>query len=494
MDLNKNIENVPNNWFKTKFPEVARIYGDALNHGFKETLYIIKGIHENFFAATLGELGNPGAPMVFSKTDERFYGYDAAEGIFIAKSKQEIVVSLSRLMKQCADECHGNFNGLKCDVSSLVFYFGNANQLNGVIDKAKGLLAVADDYFNSNQKEFIACNNGMLRIADRTLLEFKPDYRRRNKLAVNFDPAAKCPQFLDKLLKPALSDIDVRLLQQWSGMCIMGVNLSQVIILLTGASGTGKGAFIRVLQGIIGQRNVAELRTDQLGGRFETSAYIGKVLLYGADVKPNFLNNANASYLKALVGGDPLNAEIKGVTGRPSIYGRYLVIVTSNCRLKVHLEGDQEAYRRRLIMVEYKNTKSDSVIVDFSERLLDTEAPGILNWMLDGRDILSLNEYVLKLSPEQKKVVDDLLLESESAMIFVQECLIREEPARLTTIECFNAYGMYCKARNWNPLLQSDANKLITQAITIVFAITQCHDIPGINGTSQRGWRGIKVK
>ena len=128
----------------------------------------------------------------------------------------------------------------------------------------------------------------------------------------------------------------------------MGVNLSQVIILLTGTAGGGKGTFIRVLHGIIDASNTMLNSCGQTiwAGDFETAEYIGKILLYGADVKANFLNNASASYLKALTGGDPLNAEIKGVTGRPVIYGRYLVIVTSNSRLTVSLEGDSDAYRR----------------------------------------------------------------------------------------------------------------------------------------------------
>ena len=494
MDTQKEIETMPILWFAKQYPDVAKEYGKALKQTLKGTGYIVTGINENFFAAMLGSLGNPTSPMIYATIEDRFYAYDPAEGIYVAKSKPEIVFGISRVMQQCADECKGTCFGVNYDATPLVFNLSNAAQLKGVIEKAKGMLAVRENYFDTNLEELIACKNGMLRLADRQLLPFSPQYKRRNKLAVNYDPTGTCSEFMERLLKPALNEIDIKVLQQWCGLCLIGINLSQVIVLLTGSSGRGKGTFIRVLQGIIGQTNVVQLRTDQLGQRFETSAFIGKILLYGADVKATFLNNANASILKALTGGDPLNAEIKCVTGRPVIYGKYLVIVTTNSRLTLNLEGDQDAYRRRLILIECNKTRPDNVIVNLSELLLETEASGILNWMLDGLDLLRNQGYVIELSPEQKRAVDDLLLESENHLIFVKECLVRDKTAILMTSDCFNAYCAYCKSRKWSPSLQRDASKLITHAITIEYGVTQSHDITNEKVSNQRGWHGLRLK
>ena len=494
LDKPKEIESLPIHWFKNKYPDVAKEHGKALDMNCKGTVWIVKGVNENFFAAILGSVGNPTSPMVYVTAEQRFYAYDPKQGIYSSKSKPEIIFELSRLIQQCAEECQGEFHGITCDTSSLVFHFSNAAQLNGVVEKAKGLLAVSEDYFDKQLEEYIACKNGMLRLADRILLEFSPQYRRRNKLAVNYEPNATCSVFMDTLMKPALNEANLRVLQQWCGLVLIGVNLSQVIILLTGMAGGGKGTFIRVLHGIIGQNNIEQLRTDQLGGRFETSVYLGKILLYGADVKANFLNNASASYLKALTGGDPLNAEIKNVTDRPVIFGRYLIIVTSNSRLTVNLEGDSDAYRRRLVLIEYDKYRPDNVIVKLSEQLLESEASGILNWMLDGLDELKRQGYVIRLSLEQERAVDDLLMESESPHIFVKECLIADEVAKLTTSDCYTAYATYCKKRGWNVLQSRDAAKQITHAITVEFGLSQRNDIPNATGKDQRGWKGIKVK
>ena len=64
------------------------------------------------------------------------------------------------------------------------------------------------------------------------------------------------------------------------------------------------------------------------------------------------------------------------------------VLLTCNSRLTVHLEGDTEAWRRRLVPIEYCKPKPENVIVDLDKEILATEASGVLNWMLEGLDKL----------------------------------------------------------------------------------------------------------
>ena len=61
---------MPTFWYKKKYPDVAKSYGKALDMTIKGTGWIIKGINENFFASTLGSLGNPASPMVYVTSEE----------------------------------------------------------------------------------------------------------------------------------------------------------------------------------------------------------------------------------------------------------------------------------------------------------------------------------------------------------------------------------------------------------------------------------------
>jgi P4 family phage/plasmid primase-like protien len=484
----KPVSNTPAEWFAEKFPSLPDEHGTAiLEETDKAGIVTAKDIGEDFFAATLGDKGSPDAPTVFVPTEEKFYTYLPGEGVFIFQREPVLTTRLSRLLLECARACRDG-----CETKTLEFRFRDTANLGGVLKKARGLLAVPHDYFANDLTKLIPCANGMLRLDDKTLLPFSPDYRRRNKLVVRFDAAAKCPLFLETLMRTALDDDDLDLLQRWCGLALIGENLAQRILILTGTAGGGKGTFIRVLTGVIGQINLAALRTQLLGERFELGRFLGKTLLYGADVPENFLNQRGASVLKSLTGYDPVTLEFKNSNESPSITCKFNVIVTCNSRLTVQLEGDTNAWRRRLAIIEYHKPKPEKVIADLDKQILTGEASGVLNWMLDGLDKLRADGWQLNLTGQQQKRVDNLLLESEGHAVFVRECLARDTEGQLTVPDCFSAYVEFCNQHGWTALTKNKFGSLIGDVVVRQFGITTRNDIHEGNGKDQRGWKGIR--
>src|SRR3989442_5933080 len=143
--------------------------------------------------------------------------------------------------------------------------------------------------------------------------------------------------------------------------------------------------------------NLASLRPQLLGARFELGRFLGKTLVYGADVPEDFLNQRGASVLKSLTGYDPVTLEFKNSNESPFIICKFNVIVTCNSRLTVHLEGDTEAWRRRLVIVEYDKPKPKQVIADLDRQILSTEGSGVLNWMIEGLDRIRADGWQLVL-------------------------------------------------------------------------------------------------
>jgi P4 family phage/plasmid primase-like protien len=482
------VTNTPAKWFAEKFPSLPDEHGAAiLEETDKAGIVFAKDIGEDFFAATLGDKGSPDAPTVFVSTEEKFFSYLPGEGVFIFQREPVLTARISRLLLECARACR---NG--CETKTLEFRFRDTANLSGVLKKARGLLEVPHGYFASDLTKFIPCANGMLRLDDKKLLPFSPDYRRRNKLAVRFDAAAKCPLFLDTLMRAALDDDDLDLLQRWCGLALIGENLAQRILILTGTAGGGKGTFIRVLNGIIGDINLASLRTQLLGERFELGRFLGKTLLYGSDVPENFLNQRGASVLKSLTGYDPVTLEFKNSNESPSIICKFNIIVTCNSRLTVQLEGDTDAWRRRLAIIEYHKPKPEKVIADLDRRIFTSEASGVLNWMLDGLDKLRADGWQLNLTAQQQERVDNLLLESEGHTVFVRECLTRDAEGQLTVPDCFTAYVEFCTGRGWTALTKNKFGSLIGDVVVRQFGITARNDIRDGSGKAQRGWKGIR--
>jgi P4 family phage/plasmid primase-like protien len=480
----------PNQWFDERFPLLSDQFGDAVcvARTMTGSLYV-QDIAEDFIAATLCEESRPDAPTAFIPLEQKFYTYEPAQGIYVHRREPTLFTDLSRLLLECARDCDGG----AISIRALEFRLRSAAKLSGVLKKAQGILAAPDGFFSTGLTEFIPCANGMLRLSDKTLLAFGPAYRRRNKLAVPFDPDAKCPLFLNTLMHPALDPEELDLLQRWCGLALIGENLAQRFLILSGTAGGGKGTFIRVLVGIIGQSNVAMLRTKLLHERFELSRFLGRTLLYGADVPENFLNQRGASVIKALTGGDPVTLEFKRSNERPQIICAFNALVTCNSRLTVHLEGDTDAWRRRLVIVDYHKQKPARVIANLSEQILATESSGVLNWMLDGLDKVRADGWQLHLTARQQKIVDDLLLESEGHNIFAKEALVLDAEGEITVDDCYNAYIGYCGDRGWITLPRNKFSQHIRDTIAREHGITMRHDLTSGMFASQRGWKGIRL-
>ena len=483
------LPDTPDKWFAAKFPSLPAKFGSAILEGFppkEDEKPFVKDFSEDFLAATLGDMGIPDRPTVFMATEDRFYTYRPEMGIYCEEREARLAAGLSDLLLTCAREC-----GEKFDTRSLQFKFRDTASLKGVLQRARGLLEVPHDFFECDLRKLIACRNGMLRLADGALLPFAASFRRRNKLAVDYVPGAECPMFLDVLMNPALDPDEIDLVQRWCGLALVGLNLAQRILILAGTPGGGKGTFIRLLEGIIGAENMATLRPKLLAERFELGRFLGKSLLYGPDVKENFLTCEGASVLKALTGGDPVTLEFKGSNERPAIVCRFNAIVTCNSRLTVRLEGDTEAWRRRLAIVEYRKPKPATAITDLSEQILAKEGPGVLNWMLAGLAKLQADGWNLRLTDAQQKLVDDLLLQSDGDVVFAKECLRKNDSGSLTVAKCYEAYVGFCNERGWLATPRKRFSNVIGDTVTREFGLTVRHDIPDDADKPQRGWKGL---
>jgi len=482
----------PSEYFERRFPNLAEKYGRAVDEGQRDGVLYVRDLNEDFFAATLGEEGSPEEPIVYISDEGAFWGYSKREGVFIEQDENVLRTRLSKLLLDCARECQST----ETDTTSLMFQHRNAAKARGIFDKARGYLHQTSDYFSTNLTDYLPCANGMLNLKTRQLEPFNPNFRRRNKLGVPYDPSAKCDRlFLDTLVRQSLELDDQDLLQRYSGTVLIGRNISQVVGMAIGTAGGGKGAFVGVLCGIIGKGNVGMLRTSCLGERFEIGRYNGRTLLLGPDVKQDFLSGASATYVKALVGGDNLTLEFKGSNSKKNIEGEFNVFVTCNSRLKVRIEGDSDAWRRRLRIFDYHKPKPKKPIPDLDSLILATEGPGVLNWMLEGFYRERESGFGLVLNQRQQDRVDNLLLESESHAHFAREMLIKQQGATLTVDKAHKSYVAFCNQRGWSALGRSKFGSLIGDSVACEFGLTTANDIPDEDsGKAQRGWRGLTLR
>lgn len=481
----------PNEWFDHYFPTLKAKYGPAAweKHR-KEDLPLVAAINEDFISATLGLDGSPDEPTIHLPIEDKFFKYEPADGIFRLKEPEQLEGLYSHMLKDCGKACAGAF-----DVSNLMFSLRKSSKMVGVSRRAKATLHESDEFFDATVKEYIACKNTMLRVSDLQPMPFAPGYHRRNKLGIDYVPGATCERFLNELMRPAMSEDDLDLLQRWSGMALLGENVAQKVMLLQGTAGGGKGAFIRVLTGIIGLENLGELRTKHLdSSRFEVGLMTGKTLLYGADVAADFLSERGAFGLKKITGGDPISPELKNARSTRTFECRFNVVVSANSRLRIRLENDERAWLRRLVTINYTQPPVSKPIPNFDKILLRDEGPGILNWMLEGLKKLAADGWNLTMNAQQKARVENLLLESNNLTPFMRDCLQKDDKVSITVSDTYVVYTEYCKGLDWKPMARYEFGSQIEDAVATQFGVTMRHDVKDASQKAQRGWKGIGLQ
>jgi hypothetical protein len=114
--------------------------------------------------------------------------------------------------------------------------------------------------------------------------------------------------------------------------------------------------------------------------------------------------------------------------------------------------------------------------------------------MLARLEKIRADGWQFHLTAAQQKLVDDLLLESESHTVFVRESLARESEAQLAVADCYAGYVEFCNERGWRALTRNRFGSVIGDAVVHQFGITPRHDITVGNSKTQRGWKGIRLQ
>ena len=387
----------------------------SLEKRFGQAFYInghgeVTQLNYVLFAELFTQTYNP----IYETSEKKFYFYDKDTGLWKSHEKYAIIRKIGDMICDYADEFQ------KPSLKRQVTPSASLNILTYIPS-----CAAQENFFSPREEIFIHCGNGVL-VYDESLntwnlKAFSPDFHSRNRSNIIYDPEAKCPQFMEKLILSAMGTMDAELLQTYAGQCLMGKNLSQTVLILTGTPGSGKSTLVCILEALIGKYNCAELRLEHMGSRFEAQRFIGKTLLTGTDVKSNFLATPSACKLKPLVGNDLVSTEEKGTNNVVNLTGNFNVIITSNHDLYILIDGDEKAWQRRMLIIKYDNPPPKIEISDFATILIDEESAGILNWSLEGARKLMLNNGKIPRTPEAEQRTNTFIMERDPIITFLKK-------------------------------------------------------------------------
>jgi phage/plasmid-associated DNA primase len=369
--------------------------------------------------------------------------------------------------------------------------------LAAIILHLRGIAEVKDPF--DGHKGIMALENGVLILSGgKVRFEgFSAKFRVRDRIAVRYDPKAKCPRYDKEFIGAVLGPDDVDLLHRQSGLILAGVNPSHRLGILEGASGAGKSTYLGIVTDLVGISRTVQLRTEHLDQPFEMSAFHGRTFLTAADVGDDFLSTRGAHTLKGLVSADLFYPESKNSNERKPLRGPFGVLIGTNCRLVYRSQGDADAWRRRLIIYEWQAPPADRKrTIDFGAKLIAAEGSGILNRMIAGyqaawRELEDSGDLVL--NDEQRARVENLVMRSEAVETFVKTRLEVDPGSEVSSEALVEAFFAWCAANGWTAPTERQVQLRLPELILEHWGVVRCHRLSGPNGRLVRGWRGIRL-
>lgn len=468
-----------------KRQELEEKHGEPFRVKVTEEDVIVTGINESFWAASYQAQNR----VLYEPAERKFYQYDPDTGLWDIKSEDVIKQEISRdILEQ------GRLNN-----QPSTQHMRSDRLLSGITRQLRGMVEVREA-FTSKAAHGVHCANVYLTFDPDGGIhqqEFSPDFFSRNQSPIEYQGIDLVPErFLNELVIPTLSgEEDIELFQKYGGMCLYGRNIIQRFMVLFGRAGGGKSTLVNIILLVVGKHNMASLRTGHLNNQFELFRFRAKTLLSGTDVPGNFLSTPGAKVIKGLTGGDTIEAEGKGLNDGVVLHGIFNILITANERLKVALEGDVDAWGRRLLLLEFGKPPPAKKVDRLAEKLVEEEGPAILAWFLRGLqkllvDVSTSGDVVI--GDGQRRKIENLLAESDSVVHFIADRVRKAPSASVTNEEFITLYGEYCAERGWVAMEQAKLQKVINQKMLELRQVTQSHSV-GNRGKGKRGFRGISV-
>ncbi len=335
-----------------------------------------------------------------------------------------------------------------------------------------------------NPSGFINLANGLLELATGRLLPHSPARRFTYKLPTSHDSLAECPQFQRFLAEVLPTPRHRREVQKLFGYCFAQGNPYQTAHAFVGGGNNGKSTLIGVLVALLGKENVAAETLQSLEQKFSAAKLFGKLLNAFADLPSNPLKQT--STFKTLTGGDQVRAELK--FGAIFYFTNSAKLLFSANELP-EVNDRTRAFWRRWQLIPFDQDFTGREDRHLLDRLL-AELPGILNWALEGRQLLEKDGgFDSELSGEGLKA--EWQRRSDTVGWFAKECLEADPRGWVSKEDLYEAYVTFCGVNKASSRTPEDVGKRLPNHFPNI-RTEKRRLAPG--EVQVRGWRGIRLK
>ncbi|WOH59464.1 phage/plasmid primase, P4 family [Bradyrhizobium sp. BWC-3-1] len=267
--------------------------------------------------------------------------------------------------------------------------------------------------------DLVLAANGILDARTLALAPHTGRYFATGVPAWEYDPAATCPLWLEKLdewLHPSFHPT----LQEFMGYLLTSDTSIEVLLAMMGAKRGGKGTITKVMQALVGKHHHASVTLNDLGSDFGLAGLMDKRAVFIPDAHDAKQPAAAIERIKSITGNDELSVNRKN-QAMLSVRIPAKIVLVANKHPKFLDESGALADRELVLVFESSFAKVKDTELG---NKLRAEWPGIAKWALEGLRRLRANGNRFTVGQRGRKAQQELAEAQSPALRFANESLI----------------------------------------------------------------------
>lgn len=374
------------------------------------------------------------------------------------------------------EESKSDFRNRLSSLLKFAIVSGNATRV-----RAMGELAQSD---LSHRREELDADPWLLNVENGTielrhhdqggvkLREHRRDDLMTRLAPVRYDKDAAAPKFMAWLAQFQPHAALQLFLQRWAGYSLTGDTGEQVVSLWYGGGANGKSTLLNVLRGLLGPYcqtvPVEALLEDERKSGGSASPQLARLpgirLAFASE--PEKKRRLSTSAIKQLTGGEPVAARELN-QGYFEFMPSFKLTMSFNDRPSVPAQDD--GTWRRILLVPFDVQIDPAKKVNKFEEVLLQEAPGILNWALDGFRLW--RERGLEIPKEIRAATDEYRIDSDHIGEFLGMATRRPEPGAAPEVisaytvgaaQLYEVYEKWCKDNAIDPVKKTGFGRALS--------------------------------
>lgn len=268
------------------------------------------------------------------------------------------------------------------------------------------------------QKWRLNLKNGLLNTETFDLEPHNRAYFSTTQLPFSYDSTAECPEFNRFIQTVSGGDKDnAKMLQELFGYCLIEGNPKHKVFYLHGLTArNGKSTVGKIICGLIGRGNVSTLSLAQIASENTSilTSLVGKQLNFSDEVSSKYVESPALTAMSA-EGIVEVNPKFK----HPFLYQirtKFLIACNDIPRFK-----ESQGMKHRAVIIPFPYQVPAKIRIDrYDEILLQKEGAGILNWAIQGMQMLQIDGQFTT-SKESDEEMHDSEISSNPVLAYLEE-------------------------------------------------------------------------